>query len=243
MTWRIAHGRLLMQTHLPWWRMHHPHRNKIKHITNELFPRIKFVICFKCLRECSSVWSHFCSSFKARVIYPRFSEPLFATLTFAEHLFCIWGRWYFCSSKLWQLMPIHVLYPLPEPDRHASCRRPGSHLTGQWLSHLRGEGLVGMASKLFEKPALLIGSGNLKWHLLMLETAEDSSFLQWGQLNAMDPAEWPTLGNGRGTVGRCAGPKWSKMVHMTILVKMTLFRTGFWPEEVHFGQFCGFFPG
>ena len=40
------------------------------------------------------------------------------------------------------------------------------------------------------------------------------------------------------------GPKWSKM---TILVKMTLFRTGFqhsrdqngpfWPEEVHFGPF------
>ena len=35
------------------------------------------------------------------------------------------------------------------------------------------------------------------------------------------------LGSGRGTVGKCAGQKWSKMVQTTILVKMTLFRTGF----------------
>ena len=35
------------------------------------------------------------------------------------------------------------------------------------------------------------------------------------------------LGNGRGTVGKCTGPKWTKMVQTTILVKMTLFRTGF----------------
>ena len=37
----------------------------------------------------------------------------------------------------------------------------------------------------------------------------------------------PLLGSGRGTVGKCTGPKWSKMVQTTILVKMTLFRTGF----------------
>ena len=52
---------------------------------------------------------------------------------------------------------------------------------------------------------------------------------------------------GRSNVGKCTGPKWSKMVQTTILVKMTLFRTGFgtkmvhfgpfWPEEVHFGPF------
>ena len=36
-----------------------------------------------------------------------------------------------------------------------------------------------------------------------------------------------SLGNGRGTVGKCTGPKWSRMVQTTILVKMTLFRTGF----------------
>ena len=35
------------------------------------------------------------------------------------------------------------------------------------------------------------------------------------------------LGSGRGTVGKCTGPKWSKMVQTTILVKMPLFRTGF----------------
>ena len=35
------------------------------------------------------------------------------------------------------------------------------------------------------------------------------------------------LGSGRGTVGKCAGPKRSKMVQTTILVKMTLFRAGF----------------
>ena len=28
------------------------------------------------------------------------------------------------------------------------------------------------------------------------------------------------LGNGRGTVGKCTGPKWSKMVQTTILVKI-----------------------
>ena len=53
------------------------------------------------------------------------------------------------------------------------------------------------------------------------------------------------IGRGRGTVGKCAGPKWSKMVKTTILVKMTLFRTGFWYSRdqngpngsilVHFG--------
>ena len=53
------------------------------------------------------------------------------------------------------------------------------------------------------------------------------------------------LGRGRGTVGKCTGPKWSKMVQTTILVKMTLFRTGFqhsrdqngpkWSILVHFG--------
>ena len=37
--------------------------------------------------------------------------------------------------------------------------------------------------------------------------------------------EW--LRSGRGTVGRCTGPKWPKRVQTTILVKMTLFRTGF----------------
>ena len=35
-----------------------------------------------------------------------------------------------------------------------------------------------------------------------------------------------TLGIGRGTVGKCTGPKWSKMVQTSILVKKTLFRTG-----------------
>ena len=60
------------------------------------------------------------------------------------------------------------------------------------------------------------------------------------------------FGNGRGTVGKCAGPKWSKMVQTTILVKMAVFRTGFrysrhqkilvhfgpfWPKEVYFGPF------
>ena len=59
------------------------------------------------------------------------------------------------------------------------------------------------------------------------------------------------LGGGRGTVGKCTGPKWPKMVQTTILVEMALFRTGFfsiretkidhfgpfWPEEVHFGPF------
>ena len=35
------------------------------------------------------------------------------------------------------------------------------------------------------------------------------------------------VGGGRGTVGKRAGPKWPKMVKTTILVKMTLFRTGF----------------
>ena len=53
------------------------------------------------------------------------------------------------------------------------------------------------------------------------------------------------LGSGRSTVGKSTGPKWSKMVQMTILVKMTLFRTGFshsrdqngpkWCILVHFG--------
>ena len=37
-----------------------------------------------------------------------------------------------------------------------------------------------------------------------------------------------SIRSGRGTAGRCAGPKWPKMVKMTILVKMSLFRTGFW---------------
>ena len=39
---------------------------------------------------------------------------------------------------------------------------------------------------------------------------------------------WFFLGSRRSTVGKCTGPKWSKMVRTTILVKMTLFRTGFW---------------
>ena len=39
------------------------------------------------------------------------------------------------------------------------------------------------------------------------------------------PLQW--IGSGRGTVGKCAGPKWSKMVQATILAKMALFRTGF----------------
>ena len=45
------------------------------------------------------------------------------------------------------------------------------------------------------------------------------------------------LRSRRSTVGKCTGPKWSKMVKTTILVKMTLFRTGFWPKEVYFGPF------
>ena len=36
-----------------------------------------------------------------------------------------------------------------------------------------------------------------------------------------------SLGNGRGAVGKCTGPKWSKMVQTTILDQMTLFRPGF----------------
>ena len=36
------------------------------------------------------------------------------------------------------------------------------------------------------------------------------------------------LRSARGTVGRCAGPKWPKMVRATNLVKITLLRTGFW---------------
>ena len=53
------------------------------------------------------------------------------------------------------------------------------------------------------------------------------------------------LGNGRSTVGKWAGPTWSKMVQTTILVKMTSFRSGFqhsrdqnrpkWCILVHFG--------
>ena len=56
------------------------------------------------------------------------------------------------------------------------------------------------------------------------------------------------LGSGRSTVRKCTGPKWSKMVLTTILVKMPLFRTGFsiretkmdqngpfWSILVHFG--------
>ena len=53
------------------------------------------------------------------------------------------------------------------------------------------------------------------------------------------------IGRGRGAVGKCTGPKWSKVVQRTILVKMTLFRTGFlhsrdqngpkWSFLVHFG--------
>ena len=56
--------------------------------------------------------------------------------------------------------------------------------------------------------------------------------------------------SGRSPAERCTGPKWSRMVILTILVKMTLFQTGFqhsrdqngpkwsiWPEEVHFGPF------
>ena len=35
------------------------------------------------------------------------------------------------------------------------------------------------------------------------------------------------LRSGRGTVGKCTGPKWSTMVKTTILVKMNLFQTGF----------------
>ena len=55
------------------------------------------------------------------------------------------------------------------------------------------------------------------------------------------------LGSGCGTAGKSTGQKWTKMVQTTILVKVTLFRTGFlhsrdqngpfWPEEVHFGPF------
>ena len=62
------------------------------------------------------------------------------------------------------------------------------------------------------------------------------------------------LGTGRGTVGKCAGPKWPKMVQTTILVKMTfkwlcseldfsiretkMDQIGpLWPKEVHFGPF------
>ena len=74
-------------------------------------------------------------------------------------------------------------------------------------------------------------------------------------LNSLISGSGPFLGSGRDTVGKCTGPKWSKMVQTTILVKMTLFQTGFylafarpkwtkmvhfgpfWPEEVHFGPF------
>ena len=42
---------------------------------------------------------------------------------------------------------------------------------------------------------------------------------------------------GRGTVGKCTGPKWPKMVQTTILVKMTLFRTRFQHSRDHFGPF------
>ena len=58
------------------------------------------------------------------------------------------------------------------------------------------------------------------------------------------------IGSACGTVGKCAGPKRSRMVQTTIWVKMTLCRTGFsiretkmdqndpfWPKEVHFGPF------
>ena len=52
------------------------------------------------------------------------------------------------------------------------------------------------------------------------------------------------LRSGCGTVGRCTGPKWTKIVQTTILVKMTLFRTGIfafarpkWTKMVHSGPF------
>ena len=56
------------------------------------------------------------------------------------------------------------------------------------------------------------------------------------------------VGRGRSTVGKCAGPKWPKRgPFRSVLVEMTLFRTGFWhsrdqngpiwPEEVHLGPF------
>ena len=48
----------------------------------------------------------------------------------------------------------------------------------------------------------------------------------------------PCVRSGRGTVGRNAGPKWSKMVRTTILVKMTLFRTGFWHSRDQNGPKC-----
>ena len=70
------------------------------------------------------------------------------------------------------------------------------------------------------------------------------SKLGWSpQARYLIPEKWG-LRSGRS---RCAGPKWSKMVKMTILVKMTLFRTGFWHSQdqnrpkwfilAHFGPF------
>ena len=70
------------------------------------------------------------------------------------------------------------------------------------------------------------------------ESAKISENLRLGSVCPLKRAL--TIGSGCGTVGKCTGPKWSKMVRTTILVKMTLFRTDFSIRETkmdHFGPF------
>ena len=50
----------------------------------------------------------------------------------------------------------------------------------------------------------------------------------WVKTNLSCLVSGSHLRSRRSTVGKCTGPKWSKMVKTTIWVKMTFFRTGFW---------------